>query len=88
MTTALPRFLAVQHDEFLGRSRAAQLSLDLEKDLFQFIAIDVLHHPAKGRLTGRGITFGLASNAQRVALPLAQAFGEFDQVFLTARRAA
>lgn len=35
MATAVPRRFAVQHDEFFGRSGAADLGLHLQENLFQ-----------------------------------------------------
>src|SRR5271157_4157569 len=52
MAAALARLFAVQDDEILNWSRPANLFLGLEKKLFQFVGVEVLHHAAKGRLAG------------------------------------
>lgn len=89
MTAALAGLLAIQDDQFILGGRAADLVLQREEDFFQRVIVDMLHHPAKGRLAGRWESaLGLPANAQRAALRLAEAFGEEGQVFLTARRAA
>jgi hypothetical protein len=88
MAAALARFLSIPDDPVLGRSRAAKPVLHLQKDFFQLLVIDGLHHPAEGRLAGSRIAIGLWPDAQSAALGLAQAFGEFGQVLLPSGRAA
>ena len=62
--------------------------LGLEDDVFEGLFIDVLHHPAKGGLAGRGIAPGLPPYPQGAALGLAHAFGELGPVLLSPGRAA
>jgi hypothetical protein len=58
MAAALARFLSIPDDPVLGRSRAAKPVLHLQKDFFQLLVIDGLHHPAEGRLAGSRIIPG------------------------------
>ena len=89
MAAALPGLFAVQHDQFVGRGRTANLFLGLQEDLSQGVVGDVFHQAAKGGLTGGGMfSVSLLAHAQRTALALAQALGKLGQIFLAPGGAA
>jgi hypothetical protein len=66
MTTALSRLFAVQHDEFAGRSRAADLLLHSQKNSFQSSVVNVLQNTAEGGLAGsRGQAWPMPMSAEK-----------------------
>ncbi len=82
-------FLSVEHDELVGRCRAAHLGLDLDgaEDLGQAIDGDLLLHAREGGLAGGGVVpLGAASHPEGSALGLAERLGEDNQILLPAWR--
>jgi hypothetical protein len=83
MTSAVSRLFAVQNDELVRWSRPADLFLHLQENFFQSIVVNVLHETAEGGLAGSRVdSLVLLANAQSAALGLAEALGEFGQIFL------
>jgi hypothetical protein len=48
----MTRLFALQHDEFAGRSRAADLFLHSPENFFQSLVVHVLPETAEGGLAG------------------------------------
>jgi len=89
MASAVPRLLAIQNDEFVRRSRPADLFLYPQENFFQSIVVHVLHETAEGGLAGSRVDWLLLlADAQSAALGLTEALGEFGEVFLAPWRAA
>jgi hypothetical protein len=69
--------------------RAAHLGLNVQKYLVEPLRVQAAQAAGEGGLRGRGeIAVGVGANAQRAALVLGEAAGQFDEVFLAAGRVA
>ncbi len=88
VAAGMSRRLAIDHDEFFGRRRAAHLGLEGEDRLLDFPRIDPREEPVKSGLAGRRIAARLRipADAQSRALRLAQPSGEGGEILLPARR--
>jgi len=84
VTASVPRFLAVDVDEFGGIRFAADLVLDLQEDFFEFLGFDSSHQTAKCRLFGRGVFAVAAADAQGPTLAIAQSGRKLFEILLPA----
>ena len=78
VTAGVFGLLAIDGHHFVKRDRTADAPLPFDENLFDKVGIHLGHHAAEGGLVGRGAAAGLgvAAHAERLELPLREAFGE------------